>query len=87
MLKEKFVRIILYDYETEKVRAKVRKNLKKLGIHAQWSVFESLESYENILKVLLEEEGENFRTAVFRLNPKGEIKKIGKEWEKIKYVF
>jgi len=81
------VRIILYDYETEKVRAKVRKNLKKLGIHAQWSVFESLESYENILKVLLEEEGENFRTAVFRLNPKGEIKKIGKEWEKIKYVF
>ncbi len=81
------MRIILYDYETEKVRAKVRKNLKKLGIHAQWSVFESLESYENILKVLLEEEGENFRTAVFRLNPKGEIKKIGKEWEKIKYVF
>lgn len=80
------MRIILYDYETEKVRAKVRKNLKKIGIHAQWSVFESLEDYNKIVKLLLDEE-ENYRVALFRINPKGEIKKIGKEWEKVKYIF
>jgi CRISPR-associated endonuclease Cas2 len=80
------MRIILYDYETEKVRARVRKNLKKLGIHAQWSVFESLETFDKIKRVLLEE-GENFRFAIFRINPKGEIKKIGKDWEKVRYLF
>lgn len=80
-------RIILYDYETEKVRGKVRKILKKMGVHVQWSVFESLESFERIRKFLLEEEGENYRVAVFRINLKGEIKKIGKDWEKVKFVF
>ncbi|MEO0241407.1 MAG: CRISPR-associated endonuclease Cas2 [candidate division WOR-3 bacterium] len=80
------MRIILYDYETEKIRKQVRKNLKKIGIHAQWSVFETLENYKKIESTLLEEE-QNYRIAVFRINPKGEIKKIGKEWEKIKFVF
>ncbi len=80
-------RIIIYDYQTEKIRAKVRKNLKKIGIHAQWSVFESIETFERIRKFLLEEEGENYRITVFRINPKGEIKKIGKDWEKVKYIF
>ncbi len=60
--------------------------LKKLGIHAQWSVFESLETFDKIKRVLLEE-GENFRFAIFRINPKGEIKKIGKDWEKVRYLF
>ncbi len=60
--------------------------LKKLEIHAQWSVFESLETFDKIKRVLLEE-GENFRFAIFRINPKGEIKKIGKDWEKVRYLF
>jgi len=81
------MRIIVYDYETEKVRGKVRKNLKKLGVHAQWSVFESLESYENLIKVLLEEEGENYRVAIFRVDLKKEIRKIGQNWEKVKFIF
>uniref|UniRef100_A0A7C4NQK8 CRISPR-associated endonuclease Cas2 n=1 Tax=Thermodesulfobacterium geofontis TaxID=1295609 RepID=A0A7C4NQK8_9BACT len=81
------MRVIVYDYETEKVRAKVRKNLKKLGVHAQWSVFESLESYEKLTNVLLEEEGENYRVAIFKVNPKGEIRKIGQSWRKIKFIF
>jgi len=79
------LRIVLYDYETEKVRGKVRKNLKKIGLHAQWSVFESIEKFEKILSNLLEEEG-SYRVAVFRVRPDGEIKKIGREWEKIKCV-
>ena len=33
------MRAIFYDYETEKIRRKVRKNLKKIGVHVQWSVF------------------------------------------------
>jgi CRISPR-associated endonuclease Cas2 len=81
------MRVIVYDYETEKIREKVRKNLKKLGVHAQWSVFESLESYENLIKVLLEEEGEKYRVAIFKINPKGEIRKIGQNCEKIKFIF
>ena len=81
------MRVIVYDYETEKIREKVRKNLKKLGVHAQWSVFESLESYENLIKVLLEEEGKKYRVAIFKINPKGEIRKIGQNWEKIKFIF
>uniref|UniRef100_A0A7V6CDM3 CRISPR-associated endonuclease Cas2 n=1 Tax=Thermodesulfobacterium geofontis TaxID=1295609 RepID=A0A7V6CDM3_9BACT len=81
------MRVIVYDYETEKVREKVRKNLKKLGIHAQWSVFESLESYENLTRVLLEEEGKKYRVAIFKVNPKGEIRKIGQSWEKVKFIF
>jgi len=79
------LRIVLYDYETEKVRGKVRKNLKKIGLHAQWSVFESIEKFEKILRALLEE-GENYRVAVFKVRPDGEILKIGKEWERVKYV-
>jgi len=81
------MRIILYDYETEKVRRKVRKALKKLGLHAQWSVFESLESKDKILKALIEEEGQNSRIAIFKVNPLGEIRKIGKEWERLMVVF
>jgi len=81
------MRIVIYDYETEKVRAKVRKNLKKIGIHAQWSVFESLEDYENLINILLEEEGKNYRVAVFRVNPRHEIRKIGENWQKVKFVF
>jgi len=81
------MRVILYDYETEKIRGKVRKNLKKVGVHVQWSVFESLEHFEKLTKVLLEEEGEKFRISVFRVNFKEKVKKIGKDWEKMKFVF
>ncbi|MEZ0344238.1 MAG: CRISPR-associated endonuclease Cas2 [Caldimicrobium sp.] len=80
------MRIILYDYETERVRGKVRRELKKLGIHAQWSVFESQAEFKEIIRALLDE-GESYRVAVFRIDPRGEIKKIGKEWEKVKYIF
>ena len=79
------LRIVLYDYETEKVRSKTRKNLKKIGLHVQWSVFETIESLAKIEK-LLYEEGENFRVAVFKINQNGKIRKIGENWEKIKFV-
>jgi len=79
-------RVVLYDYETEKVRRKVRNNMKKLGIHAQWSVFESEAEFQRILRYILEEE-RNFRVAVFRINPRGEILKLGREWEKLRFVF
>ncbi|MCD6490457.1 MAG: CRISPR-associated endonuclease Cas2 [Thermodesulfobacterium sp.] len=81
------MRVILYDYETEKVRGKVRKNLKKVGVHVQWSVFESLENFERLIKILKEEEGKNFRISVFRISPKEKVKKLGKDWEKMKFVF
>lgn len=80
------MRIILYDYETERIRGKVRSGLKKLGIHAQWSVFESNAELKKILRVLLDE-GENYRVAVFKVDSRGEIKKIGREWQKVKYIF
>ena len=69
------------------MRRKVRKNLKKIGVHVQWSVFESLEHFEKVIKILQEEEGKNFRFSVFRINPKEKVKKLGKDWEKIKFVF
>ncbi|WP_168194307.1 CRISPR-associated endonuclease Cas2 [Thermodesulfobacterium sp. TA1] len=81
------MRVILYDYETEKVRNKVRKNLKKVGVHVQWSVFESLEHFEKLIKILQEEEEKNFRISVFRINSKGKILKIGTDWEKMRFVF
>ena len=81
------MRVILYDYETEKIRGKVRKDLKKIGVHVQWSVFESLEQFKKIIKILQEEEGKNFRISVFRINPKEKVKKIGRAWGKIKFVF
>lgn len=80
------LRIVLYDYVTEKVRRKVRSNLKRVGIHAQWSCFETEVEYQRLIKLLLEEE-ENYRVAVFRIDPRGKTLKIGKEWEKIRVVF
>lgn len=80
------LRVVLYDYETERVRGKVRKNLKKLGLHAQWSVFESEEKYQKIVNALLEE-GENYRVAVFRVRQDGDILRLGKLWETFKFVF
>lgn len=80
------LRVVLYDYETERVRGKVRKNLKKLGLHAQWSVFESEEKYQKIVNALLEE-GENYRVAVFRVLQDGDILRLGKPWETLKFVF
>jgi len=78
--------VILYDYQTEKVRNKVRKNLKKIGMHVQWSVFESEEEIKKIEKILFEEEGE-YRIAVFKVKSKSEILKIGKNWETIKTLY
>jgi len=80
------LRVVLYDYETERVRSKVRKNLKKLGLHAQWSVFESEEKYQKIVNALLEE-GENYRVAVFRVRQDGDILRLGTPWETFKFVF
>lgn len=80
------LRVILYDYETERIRGKVRKNLKKIGLHAQWSVFESEEAFPKILASLLEE-GENYRVAVFRVRGDEEILRIGTPWEVLKFVY
>lgn len=80
------LRVVLYDYETERVRGKVRKGLKKIGVHVQWSVFESQEHFDKLTKVLLEE-GENYRVAVFRVRDPQATLKIGKDWERLRFVF
>ncbi|MCX7613830.1 MAG: CRISPR-associated endonuclease Cas2 [Caldimicrobium sp.] len=79
------MRVILYDYETEKVRGKVRKALKKIGLHAQWSVFESEENLKKLLTLLMEEKG-NYRVALFRVKPNCRILRLGKTWEKFEFV-
>lgn len=80
------MRIILYDYQTEKIRSKVRKNLKKIGLHVQWSVFESEEKLDKILSAIFEEEGD-YRVAIFKVKDLSGILKIGKDWEKVRFVF
>lgn len=80
------MRVVLYDYETEKIRSKVRKNLKKIGIHVQWSVFESEEKLDKILSAIVEEEGD-YRVAIFKVKDLSGILKIGKDWEKVRFVF
>lgn len=80
------MRVVIYDYETEKVRSKVRKNLKKIGLHVQWSVFESEDKLDNILGAILEEEG-NYRVAIFKVKSLDGILKIGKDWESFRSVF
>lgn len=79
--------IVLYDYSDNKIRSKVCKNLKNIGVHAQWSVFETKENLNKIKRILIEEESKNYRVAVFKINSFGKIKKIGKDWQKIKYLF
>ena len=48
--------IVLYDYSDNKIRSKVCKNLKNIGVHAQWSVFETKENLNKIKRILIEEE-------------------------------
>ncbi len=81
------MRVIVYDYADNKIRGKVRKILKKIGVHAQWSVFEVNENLEIIKDIILREDSDNYRIAVFKIDSKRSVRKLGKDWEMMKFVF
>jgi len=74
--------LVCYDVGTERKRSKLRKDLKNLGLHLQWSVFEvETESVEKIKEFLTTKvEISKFESLmVFRV--KKLVAKIGTDWE------
>jgi CRISPR-associated endonuclease Cas2 len=75
------MRLVVYDYSSEKIRGKVRKELKKRGFHVQLSVFETPESLEEIRRAIIRENSPNFRLVVFRLRKNAKVYKIGRNYD------
>ena len=78
--------LVSYDIGTEKKRGKIRKELKNLGLHLQWSVFEvETENAERIKEFLTSKvDISNFESLiVFKL--KKLVVKIGVDWETPKF--
>jgi CRISPR-associated endonuclease Cas2 len=78
--------LVCYDLSTEKKRSKLRKDLKNLGLHLQWSVFEvETDSLEKLKSFLTQRvEIDKFESLmVFRV--KKLIAKMGTDWEVPEY--
>ncbi|QID32590.1 CRISPR-associated endonuclease Cas2 [Pampinifervens florentissimum] len=75
------MRLVIYDYTSEKIRGKVRKSLKKKGSHVQLSVFETGEDLSSIKEKVIKENSLNFRLVVFRLRRNAEVIKIGRAFD------
>ncbi len=76
------MRLVVYDYTEERIRGKVRKNLKREGLHAQLSVFETQESLQDIRSKIKTEDSPNFRLVVFRLRRNAQPIKIGRHFDR-----
>jgi len=72
--------VVCYDISDEKKRSKLRKKLKDLGLHSQWSVFEveaaKVEEVVQFVKTRIEVYES---LTVFR--SKGVLFKLGADWE------
>ncbi len=74
------MRLVVYDYTEENIRSRVRKSLKKDGLHVQLSVFETQESLKDIKSKIIED-SPNFRIVVFRIRRNAQTIKIGKHFD------
>lgn len=72
--------VIFYDYDDDRVRGRVMNNLKRLGVHAQWSVFEVDLPLEKIKDALILS-GEVYRVGIFRVSRGAKIIRLGRIWE------
>ncbi|MEJ5339883.1 MAG: CRISPR-associated endonuclease Cas2 [Aquificaceae bacterium] len=75
------MRLVVYDYTEERIRKKVRKSLKRHGLHAQLSVFETHQDPTTLKTSLLTENSPNFRLTVFRLRKNAQPIKIGNHYD------
>ncbi len=75
------MRLVVYDYTEENIRGRVRKSLKKDGLHVQLSVFETQESLQDIKSKIIREDSPNFRIVVFRIRRNAQTIKIGKHFD------
>ncbi len=76
--------VVCYDVSDEKKRGKLRKKLKSLGLHSQWSVFEvEADKVEEVVEFVKTKIEAYESLTVFR--SKGVLYKLGADWEEPKF--
>ncbi len=74
--------LVCYDLSTEKKRSKLRKTLKNMGLHLQWSVFEvETESGEKLRDFLTQKVDIGKLESLMVFKVKKLIAKMGMDWE------
>ena len=74
--------LVCYDLSTEKKRSKLRKTLKNIGLHLQWSVFEvETESLEKLREFLTQKVDVDKFESLMVFKVKKLIVKMGTDWE------
>jgi len=72
--------LICYDIESENKRGKMRKKLKNVGLHVQWSAFHvEANNIGEVISFVKERIELNESFTVFRV--KRTVAKIGTDWE------
>jgi len=74
--------LVCYDLSTEKKRSKLRKALKDMGLHFQWSVFEvETENLEKLKEFLTQKVNIDKFESLMVFKIKRLVTKIGTDWE------
>lgn len=75
------MRLVVYDFEEESDRKRVRRGLKEEGLHVQLSVFETDRSLRELSFIRPLNKGQDYRIVVFRLSRGAKPIKLGRHFD------
>lgn len=75
------MRLVVYDFEEESDRKRVRRGLREEGLHVQLSVFETDRDLRELSFVRPLSREQDYRIAIFRLSRNAKPIKIGRHYD------